>query len=196
MPESVIDPKPPVDPTNSDGAGGEPKPKAGDPDEKRFTQADLDRHLAERLDRERRKAEKAADEVKKKAEDDALAKRQEFEQLATTRGARLAELEPMLEKLTTDADAAQGRIKDLEEAIAADVKADLESLNLPASTKELLDGKSVLERRAWLTKHKTEFRRETPKGTPPTPSRDPEANAIAQNQDAQAKTGKFLQRIA
>ena len=60
-------------------------------DEKKFTQAELDAHIADRLKREKAKQDKAAAEAKKKAEADALAANAEWQKLAEQRQAELDE---------------------------------------------------------------------------------------------------------
>ena len=60
-------------------------------DEKKFTQAELDTHIAERLKREKAKQDKAAADAKKKADADALAANAEWQKLAEQRQAELDE---------------------------------------------------------------------------------------------------------
>ena len=97
-----------------DSAEDEAKKKAAESDagddtdtkaEKKFSQADLDRIVKERLDREKKKSDEAAAKAKKDAEDAALAKNQEWEKLATQRQTEIddikktvAELEPFKEQ--------------------------------------------------------------------------------------------------
>ena len=66
-------------------AGNDANKDAPKTEEKQFSQADVDRIVKERLDRERKKSEKTTAKAKKDAEDAALAKNQEWEQLATKR---------------------------------------------------------------------------------------------------------------
>lgn len=55
----------------------------------KFTQADIDRIIKERLAAESSRAERREAEARKKAEDEALAKNAEWQKLAETRGAEL-----------------------------------------------------------------------------------------------------------
>jgi len=70
-----------------------PEPTA---DDKKFTQAELDAIVKERLDREKKQRDKAAAEAKKKAEEKALAENQEWKKLADEREAELAKIQAEL----------------------------------------------------------------------------------------------------
>lgn len=73
--------------------GGTPEPdktenKGGE--EKKFSQADVDRIVTERLQREQEKSRKTAEEAKQKAEAEAAAKNGEWQKLAEARAQELA----------------------------------------------------------------------------------------------------------
>lgn len=158
-------------PKTGDAPGAE-EPKSGDDKgkaEAKFTQADLDRIVTERLERERQKQEKVAEDARKKAEEEALATRQEFEKLAEQRGQTIDKLKPELEKAKADVETLQSRVQALEEAMRADVSAELNGLNLQASVAELLKGKDLLEQRTWLTAHREELKKSRGQGAPPSP---------------------------
>lgn len=94
------------------GPGGQTDDGAGDPDpekdktdpkagddkatdpatEKKFSQAELDAIIEDRLKRAEKTAEKAAEKARKAAEDAALAKNQEWQTLAETRAKEIADL--------------------------------------------------------------------------------------------------------
>ena len=59
--------------------------------EKKFSQAELDKIIKERLERESTKRKEAEDKIKEQAEREALAKNQEWEKLAKKREDELAE---------------------------------------------------------------------------------------------------------
>jgi hypothetical protein len=67
------EPNEPNEPTDPQDNGGEP--------EKRFTQADLDRIVKERIDRERKKAEEAAEKQREELERKKLEEQNEFKSL-------------------------------------------------------------------------------------------------------------------
>jgi hypothetical protein len=75
--ENVTPVTPPVEPTT------ESSPVT--PDEKKFSQAELDKIIKERLERESTKRKDAEEKIKEQAERDALAKNQEWEKLAKKR---------------------------------------------------------------------------------------------------------------
>ena len=110
-------------------------------EEKRFTQADLDRMIAERLEREKRKRDEDAAKAKAQAEADAAIKNAEWQKLAELREKELAEARSLLaqNKLADEKrkaatkvglpDAFASRlIGDTPEALEADAKALLETL--------------------------------------------------------------------
>src|SRR3990172_4923861 len=76
-----------------DPEAGDDKDKVKARDEKKFTQAELDQIVKDRLERERKKAEAEAEKARKMAEADALEKNQEWQKLAEQRQARIDELE-------------------------------------------------------------------------------------------------------
>ena len=83
----------PVEPVTTEPAADTTATPPEDPtaDEKKFTQAELDAHIAERLKREKAKQDKAAADAKKKADADALAANAEWQKLAEQRQAELDE---------------------------------------------------------------------------------------------------------
>lgn len=96
---------PPAETVNSTGAEGQPEAKpAGNEegagkDEKKFSQADVDLILKERLERQKKHTEAETEKARKKAEDEALEKNKEFQQLAETRQKTISELEAQIETL-------------------------------------------------------------------------------------------------
>lgn len=159
-----------------DATGAEGKSKSGSSDGpgtggRTFTQAELEEEIRVRLERERRKNERAAEEAQRKAEEDALQKRQEFEVLAKQRGDRVAVLESDLTETAATLEETQSRIQELETLIANDVKAQIEELDLRPSTVQLLEKLSVTERRDWLTQHREELAKSgvSPRGAKPSP---------------------------
>jgi hypothetical protein len=92
-------------PTTGDGTGQQAQNQsqqqnAGGQDskepERRFTQAELDAIVRDRLERERQSAERKADADRKKAEEAAAAQRGEYQRLAEERGQKLTELQQQL----------------------------------------------------------------------------------------------------
>ena len=160
--------KPDTDNTSGTDKSNGGEEQGGEPETK-FSQADVDRIVSERIQRERDKAERDAQEAQRKAEEEALQKRQEFEQLATQRGDRITALESELKTTTAKLEESQSRIQELETLIANDVKAQIDTLELKASTAQLLERLSVTERREWLNEHREEYAKATRKGARPSP---------------------------
>lgn len=71
-----IDPKEPSEPNNS--TAGEP---GTNPEDKTFTQEDIDRIVKERLDREKRKRDEAIEQERQKAEEQRLKEQGEYKEL-------------------------------------------------------------------------------------------------------------------
>ena len=139
------------DPTGAEGQkpeGEGQKPEEGQKEGKTFTQADLDRIVQERLEREQKKAERAAEKARKEAEDAALEKQAEWQQLAQKRQVsitdlegRVAELEPFQEKATRYEKALANFAQDMMEGVPDHIKA-------------LLKGMDVVDQIEWYTANK------------------------------------------
>ena len=153
---------PPDAGNTADPAGNEGDPaEAGDapiegdngnnPPGKTFTQAELDLIVKQRLEREQKKAEKAAEKARKDAELSALAEQQEWQQLATKRQEAIVELESQVgnvETLTSLNSKYETALMTYRDALMDGV---------PASVTTLLEGKDVADQLAWLSEHRSEF---------------------------------------
>lgn len=100
------------DATGTDG--GEKKTK-----EATFTQADLDRIIAERLEREKRKGEEAAKQARESAESKALEEQAKWEQLAKKRADKIDELTASHATATEQLEAITARAEKAEKALQA-----------------------------------------------------------------------------
>lgn len=178
---------------NPTGAAGEqPKAENGEqPKEepKAFTQAELDAIVKERLERERKKLEKATAEAKAKAEEETLAKQQEWEKLALKREADNATLKGQLDELQPTLEQTQTRIAALEKALQNQVQALTEGLDEGIVT--LLKNRPVEEQLVWLTKYRANLpAKNGARGIPATPKAEPDAPS----EEARAGTRKVLGR--
>lgn len=128
-PTSTEQPQTPATPAPSAPQTGDSTgPNAGEP-EKRFTQAELEFQLNERLTRERTKAAEKAAKEKADLDAQALKEQEKFKELADRHEARVKEIEPQLETLTAERDA-------LRDHLAAVVTA--ETKDWPKEVKDLL----------------------------------------------------------
>jgi len=119
--------------------------------EKKFSQAELDQIVKDRLERERKKSESAAEKARKDAEAAALEKNQEWQKLAETRATELAalakekeELEPFKEKADKYEKALKGQL--------AKVKPTLPKYLLP-----LIEKMDPVEAMDYITEHAEEL---------------------------------------
>lgn len=151
------------DKDDTPGAGGDPddsaedkskeedKSKAGDPPdptaEKKFSQAELEEKIKERLERERAKAKKESETAKKQAEQDALAKNQEWQALAETRAKEIADLTQERDGLTPYKDQAEKYKKALETQLAT-VKE-----SLPKHITELIEKLDPVDQLTYISTH-------------------------------------------
>ena len=166
-----------TDPKQDPPTGGEQDPPAtGDPTgddnggsggEAKFSQTDLDRIVAERLERERKKSEAATAKAKAEAEAKALADQQKFEELAEQRGKRVGELETQVGDLEPKLETAQQQIERLEKALLGQLKA-MKS-DLPEATLELLKKLDPVEQLEHLAKYGEALRGKPSGGIDPTP---------------------------
>lgn len=181
-----------ADEKKDDGTEGKDGKKADEPDagktpeketkpdpDKQFSQADVDRILSERLEREREKSKRDTEEAKRKATEAALEQNKEFEKLATERKAALeavsakaAELEPKVEALTKRAEAAEA-------AVAEFVKAEVEALKLSEALQDAIKDKAPVDRLRWLTKHRAELAKSNGNGVPGSPDADTGAKKLS-----------------
>lgn len=151
---------------NSAGAGGDKTPdvdgKTGDDKNAKdkatqkivFSaeqQTEVDRIVKERLDRERKKSEEAAEKARKTAEEEALSKNQEYQKLAETRQATITELEAKLkEKEVSD-----GTLKKYQEAVTNLVKTQV--AKLPKPVKILVEKMDPLEQLQYIAENAKEL---------------------------------------
>lgn len=155
-PETVT----PADATGTNG--GKPDGNTQDA-EKRFTQADLDRLIDERLSRERTKAERDRKKAEDEAAEKALAENERFRELAEKRQERVVELEGQvgqIETLTAERD-------ELSQALQSIL--DKEREGLPEAVIELLNDKSPAKQLQWITANKATLTKSNGRGIEPTP---------------------------
>jgi hypothetical protein len=115
---------------------------------------------------EAEKAKKAADSAAEQQRQKELEEQEKWKELAEERAAKLAELETA----TTERDELKAEREKLEALIAADVEAELKTLDLPAAYRTLLDKMTPLEKREWLTANRSELAKPARRGAPATPA--------------------------
>jgi hypothetical protein len=155
-------------------------------EDKRFTQAELDAIVRDRLDRERKKADESQRKAAEEAEAKKLAEQQEWQKLASQHEARVKELEPQAEQAAR---------------YEAALKAHLETQRngLPAHLVELLDQMDVAAQLEWIAKHQDVIHPDAPaengtKGVPPTPKAAPapgREQVVQEKVDTLRKTGTY-----
>ena len=153
----------PETPTD-DAPGSEGTPAERTAEEKSFTQADLDRIVKERLEREREKAAKAEAKARKEAEMSALAQQQEWQTLAAKRQEALQEIE---ERLRGHEDL-EAKLEKYTAALTGFLKAQL--AGVPDHVADLLKDRDPVDQFEWLTANRDKFGQQSPPplgGTPP-----------------------------
>lgn len=143
---------PPADTTTTDNASGGQStttPENSGKQERLFSQAEVDHFITERLERERKQAQKEADKAKKEAELVSLAEQQKFQELAQKRQERVLELEGQL----TDQEALTAKLTKFEKALASYRDALL--VNVEEKYKPLLKNMDVADQLEWLAAHAT-----------------------------------------
>jgi NAD(P)-dependent dehydrogenase (short-subunit alcohol dehydrogenase family) len=177
------------DPKTADAAGAQADPKTGGGDNSGTggakpafvfqtadeLQAHIDRVLADRLERADRKAKEAADKAAEKAAADKAKESGEWQSLAETRGAKLAELDAKVTDLQTQLDNAQADLARHAQALTAQV----ESLakGLPKGVADLLGKLDAVAQLEWLASNAGEYAGKadpvSKSGPPPTPKPAP-----------------------
>ena len=152
------------DTPTDDAPGSEEKPPEETAD-KSFTQADVDRIVKERLEREREKAAKAEAKAKKEAEMAGLAQQQEWQTLAAKRQEALQEMEERLK----DHDELQTKLERYEGVLKTYLQAQL--AGVPEHVVDLLRGRDPVDQLEWLTANREKFGQpQTPLGSTPPPA--------------------------
>lgn len=154
------------------GGDGEKKPEPGQesgntPEEKKFTQKEIDAIISDRLAREKKAQEAAAEKLKKQAEEDALVKNQEFQKLADERGKRVAELEGQVAELTTVREQAERYKGALGKYLEAERK------GLPKHVLTLLEKLDPVDQIEYIAANREELGKPAEqqiKGVPPSPN--------------------------
>lgn len=116
-------------------------------DDKKFSQADLDRIVKERLAREKEKADAEAARARSEAEAEAAKKNGEFEKLAKQREGELVTARAEKESLAAQIVEYEALKTATQNMINAQIK------DLPEATRELLTDLSPVKQLEWLAKH-------------------------------------------
>ena len=154
--------------------------------ERAFTQADVDRIVKERIEREKAKGEAAAQKARQAAEAQALAEQGKFKELSESQGKRIAELEATAQELQ----AAQGQLKKYQQALAE--YRDAQYAGIPDHIKALLEGRDILDQMAWLTANQEKLK----PAAPPAEVKPPDINATQRGVPAGRQTDEQRREIA
>jgi len=159
------DPPKPGEGTDT-GAGGQQDPKPGDggegAGEKKFTQAELDYQIGERLKREREANEAKATKDAEAARTEALREQSKFKELSETQAQQLTFKDAEITQLKADLEASNGALRSQLEA---------EREGLPAHIIEVLDTMTEPKQLEYISKHRTQLKPASGNGTadPPKP---------------------------
>jgi hypothetical protein len=166
-------------PTNEAENNGTPPANQGD--EKTFSQADVNRMLAEQKRKSEERSKKDAEEAAARAREAELANQAEFRKLADERGQQL-------EKARADLAAAEMH-RERAERLEATLKTQLEAQirDVPDHIRELLQSLSVEEQIAYLAQHRDKLVATTPnRQIAPTPNSDV-TTVVTQSEDDRRK---------
>jgi membrane protein involved in colicin uptake len=119
--------------------------------EKKFTQAEIDAIVKERLTREEKKREEAAAKARAEAEAEAAKKNGEYQKLAEQREKELSEAQTRLKNFET----LQAENTEMVKAMQAVI--DQQTATLPEAVKELLKGLSPVKQLEWIAKNAGSF---------------------------------------
>ncbi|MBK8987375.1 MAG: hypothetical protein IPM39_15080 [Chloroflexi bacterium] len=159
-----------------------------------FTQADLDRILADRLGRQEKKLRRELEDQADKTKEKELADAAEWQTLAEKRQKQIATLEQRVGELEQQTETA---VK-YEKALAVYVKQLSEGL--PAPILALMEPMDQAARLEWLTANRAQFiKADTPEtavpptgnGVPPTPASSGEARFTDEQRRKQAYTARI-----
>ncbi|OGR31696.1 MAG: hypothetical protein A2139_07565 [Desulfobacca sp. RBG_16_60_12] len=139
------------DKTDESKAGDDQDKAKAKKDEKTFTQAELDQIIKDRLEREHKKSESAAEKARKDAEAAALEKNQEWQKLAETRATELAALAKEREELEPFKEQAE------KYRTALDVQLAKVKEKLPKYLLQLIEKLDPVEAMAYITEYAEEL---------------------------------------
>lgn len=176
------------DPQSSDAKGNDGGNQGGGSGEAKFTQADVDRIVSERLERERRKAEAEAQKLKEKAEAEALAQNQKWQELAQKHEGTIKTLEAKL----AEVESAQQTLDRYKGALEAHLKTQREGL--PAHILALLDKLDAVDQLEYIAANAGELRKKVKVPGTPDPAGDDKLSE-AQSAEAQKLAGTFYRNL-
>ncbi len=155
-----------------------------------FTQADIDRIVAERLEREKRKADEKAQKAAEEAAAQALKDNAKFKELSEKQAQSLLDKETALATATATAEATTQERDKYKAALEKHVKE--RRAGLPDHITALLDVLDPVAQLDWLTKNAEKLGGTGREGVPATPR--PQGNQTeAQKQKAQQNAQGFYQ---
>lgn len=157
-------------PGQSSGNQAQPQPTEA----RVFSQADVDRIVKERLEREQGKATKAAEKARQEAEAKALVEQGDFKALSERQAKRIAELETA----AADLAAAQAQLGKYETALKASLAAQL--AGVPEHIQALLGRMDVTEQMEWLSANQDKLK-------PAQPAAAPDISATKRSASPQTK---------
>lgn len=167
------DPDPSGENKNDGGKGGE-----GD---KQFSQADIDRIVADRLERERKKSEAAAQKLKDESEAAALAEQQKWQELAQKHEKTIADLTAKL----AESEALKETFGNYETVVKKYLET--ERAGLPEHIVALLDKLDPVAQLEYISTNKDSLKPNR-KPLPETPDPDDKGLTEAQKADAKKQT--------
>jgi|GEM_PF-2928586 len=163
------------------------KKKEKPADEKKFSQAELDAIVQDRLAREKKKQDDAADKARKEAEETALLENQKFQELAEERAKTIAELEPFKEQL----DGANETIERYKGAL--DKYLEAEKKDLPKHVLALLEKLDPVEQMDYIAANREELGK-GPEGIPPSPNPKEKKLSDEERERARKEQGSLYSR--
>ena len=151
-----------------------------------FTQADIDRILTERLERERKKSDDKAKKAREDAEAKALEDQQKFQELAHQRGTKVAELETSVATMATELETAKGTAERYQKALNT-ILAE-QRKRVPEHLSSLLDKLDPVEQLEWLASNADKLSNTA--GVPATPKQKGDMSA-ADKEKAQKDAERY-----
>lgn len=175
--------------TGDPNAKGDDKNHGGNPGgDAKFTQADIDRIVADRLARERKQQEAEAKKAAEAAEAKALAENQKWQELAQKHEGTIQTLEGQLADLETT----KQTLDKYKGALEAHLKTQREGL--PAHILALLDKLDVVDQLEYIAANAGELKKKTKVPGTPDPANDREVDE-AVKAEANKEAGTFYRNL-
>lgn len=174
------------DPSSQKSEDEKDEKNHGGKDEKKFSQADVDQIIKDRLARQKKQDEKEVEKAREKAEEDALKKNSDFQKLAEKHEKTIAELEGQIKDFTDIKEQSKKYQNVLNKYLTEAKK------NLPKHVLPLMEKLDIVDALEYVTDHADELGVQV-LGVPQTPKEKEKKLSDDEKKQASTSVGNLIQ---